>query len=34
MDDEPFRVFDMMADYRKRREENLASWLGYGRATE
>ena len=31
MDDEPFRAFDTMADYRKWCEENLPSWLGYGR---
>ncbi len=34
MDDEPFRAFDTMADYRQWCEENLPSWLGYGRATE
>ncbi len=31
MDDEPFRAFDTMADYRRWCEENLPSWLGYGR---
>jgi len=34
MDDEPFRSFDTMADYRRWCEENLPSWLGYGRAPE
>jgi hypothetical protein len=34
MDDEPFRAFDTMADYRKWCEENLPSWLGYGRAED
>jgi hypothetical protein len=32
MDDAPFRAFDTMADYRRWCEENLPSWLGYGRA--
>ena len=32
MDDAPFRAFETMADYRKWCEENLPSWLGYGRA--
>mgnify|MGYP000414203156 CR=1 FL=1 len=31
MDDARFRSFDTMADYRKWCEENLPSWLGYGR---
>lgn len=31
MDDEPFRSFDSMVDYRRWCEENLPSWLGYGR---
>lgn len=31
MDDAPFRAFDTMADYRRWCEENLPSWLGYGR---
>jgi hypothetical protein len=31
MDDEPFRAFDTTADYRRWCEENLPSWLGYGR---
>jgi len=26
-----FRAFDTMSDYRKWCEENLPSWLGYGR---
>ena len=29
MDDEPFRAFDRMADYRRWREERLPDWLGY-----
>jgi hypothetical protein len=32
MDDASFRAFDTMADYRRWCEENLPSWLGYGRA--
>jgi hypothetical protein len=32
MDDEPFRAFDTMEDYRRWCEANLPSWLGYGRA--
>lgn len=32
LDDAPFRAFDTMADYRRWCEENLPSWLGYGRA--
>jgi len=31
MDDEPFRAFDTMEDYRRWCEANLPSWLGYGR---
>lgn len=31
MDDAPYRSFDSMADYRRWCEENLPSWLGYGR---
>lgn len=31
LDDEPFRAFDTTADYRRWCEENLPSWLGYGR---
>ena len=31
LDDAPFRSFDTMADYRRWCEENLPSWLGYGR---
>jgi len=31
LDDQPFRVFDTMADYRRWCEENLPAWLGYGR---
>ncbi|MBA3481924.1 MAG: hypothetical protein H0T51_08930 [Pirellulales bacterium] len=31
MDDAPFRTFDTTADYRRWCEENLPSWLGYGR---
>jgi len=32
MDDARFRAFDTTADYRRWCEENLPSWLGYGRA--
>jgi hypothetical protein len=32
MDDEAFRAFDTMEDYRRWCEANLPSWLGYGRA--
>jgi len=32
LDDEPFRAFETMADYRHWCEENLPSWLGYGRS--
>jgi hypothetical protein len=31
MDDARFRAFDTTADYRRWCEENLPSWLGYGR---
>jgi hypothetical protein len=31
MDDASFRTFDTTADYRRWCEENLPSWLGYGR---
>ena len=31
MDDARYRAFDTMADYRRWCEENLPSWLGYGR---
>ena len=31
MDDAPFRSFETMAEYRRWCEENLPSWLGYGR---
>jgi len=31
MDDEPYRSFDTMADYRAWCEANLPDWLGYGR---
>ena len=31
LDDEPYRSFDTMADYRRWCEENLPDWLGYGR---
>jgi hypothetical protein len=30
--DVPYRSFDTMADYRRWCEENLPSWLGYGRS--
>jgi len=32
LDDEPFRAFDTMADYRRWCETELPSWLCYGRA--
>ena len=32
LDDAPYRAFDTMADYRRWCEENLPSWLGYGRS--
>ena len=31
MDDAEYRSFDSMAEYRQWCEENLPSWLGYGR---
>ena len=31
MDDEPFRAFDTMEEYRQWCEQNLPNWLGYGR---
>jgi hypothetical protein len=31
MDDAPYRSFETMADYRKWCEDNVPSWLGYGR---
>lgn len=31
LDDEPYRSWDTMAEYRQWCEENLPSWLGYGR---
>lgn len=31
MDDASFRAFETTADYRRWCEENLPSWLGYGR---
>ena len=31
LDDAPFRAFDTTASYRLWCEENLPSWLGYGR---
>ena len=31
LDDAPYRSFDTMAEYRAWCEENLPSWLGYGR---
>jgi hypothetical protein len=31
LDDEPFRAFDTMADYRQWCETALPSWLGFGR---
>jgi len=32
LDDAPYRSFDTMEDYRRWCEENLPSWLGYGRS--
>ena len=32
LDDEPFRAFATMEDYRRWCEERLPSWLGYGRS--
>jgi hypothetical protein len=34
MDDAGFRAFDTTADYRRWCEENLPSWLGYGRPVD
>ncbi len=31
MDDEPFRAFDTMEEYRQWCEKSLPDWLGYGR---
>jgi hypothetical protein len=31
LDDEPYRSFETMAEYRQWCEENLPAWLGYGR---
>jgi hypothetical protein len=31
LDDQPFRAFDTMEDYRQWCEANLPDWLGYGR---
>jgi hypothetical protein len=31
LDDASYRSFDTMADYRRWCEENLPTWLGYGR---
>ena len=31
LDDERFRAFNSMQEYRKWCEENLPDWLGYGR---
>jgi hypothetical protein len=31
LDDAPYRSFDTLAEYRQWCEENLPSWLGYGR---
>ncbi len=32
LDDAPYRSFATTADYRRWCEENLPSWLGYGRS--
>ena len=32
LDDAPYRSFETMEDYRRWCEENLPSWLGYGRS--
>lgn len=32
LDDASYRSFDTLADYRRWCEENLPSWLGYGRS--
>lgn len=31
LDDEPYRSFETMEEYRQWCEENLPDWLGYGR---
>jgi hypothetical protein len=31
LDDEAYRVFETMSDYRQWCEKNLPDWLGYGR---
>jgi hypothetical protein len=31
LDDEPYRSFDSMEEYRRFCEEQLPDWLGYGR---
>ena len=31
LDDEPFRAFDTMKDYKEWCETKLPSWLGYGK---
>ena len=31
LDDQPYRAFDTMEDYRHWCETNLPDWLGYGR---
>ena len=31
LDDEPYRSFETMEEYRRWCEENLPDWLGYGR---
>jgi hypothetical protein len=31
LDDEPYRSFETMEDYRRWCEANLPTWLGYGR---
>jgi hypothetical protein len=31
LDDEPYRSFESMEEYRRWCEENVPSWLGYGR---
>ncbi|HWE03588.1 MAG TPA: hypothetical protein VG326_14380 [Tepidisphaeraceae bacterium] len=30
LDDEPYRAFDTMEDYRRWCKKNLPDWLGYG----
>lgn len=32
LDDEPYRSFETMAEYRAWCEKHLPSWLGYGRS--